>query len=48
MLDSEAEVYVLLVACVGVGVVGGAVVELVALAEFAADEEAQSDGPQAG
>ena len=47
-LDSEAEVDVLLVAGVGVGVVGGAVVELVALAEFAADEEAESYGAEAG
>ena len=39
-LDAEAEVDVLFVAGVGVGVVGGAVVELVALAQFAADEEA--------
>ncbi len=48
MLDSEAEVYVLLVARVRVGVVGGAVVELVALAELAADEEAQSYRAQTG
>jgi hypothetical protein len=47
-LDAEAEVYVLLVAGVGVEVVGGAAVELVALAEFAADEEAESYGTEAG
>ncbi len=47
-LDAEAEVDVLLVAGVGVGVVGGAVVEPVALAEFAADEEAESYGAEAG
>ena len=47
-LDSEAEVDVLLVAGVGVGVVGGAVVEPISLAEFAANEEAQSHGAQAG
>ncbi len=47
-LDAEAEVYVLLVAGVGVEVVGGAAVELVALAEFAADEEAKGDGSEAG
>jgi hypothetical protein len=47
-LDAEGEVYVLLVAGVGVEVVGGAAVELVALAEFAADEEAESDRTEAG
>ena len=47
-LDSEAEVYVLLVAGVGVGVVGGAVVKPIALAEFAADEEAKSHGAEPG
>jgi hypothetical protein len=40
-LDAEAEVYILLVAGVGVEVVGGAAVELVTLAEFAAYEEAE-------
>src|ERR1700733_436536 len=47
-LDSEAEVYVLFVAFVGVEVVGGAAVELVALAEFAAYEEAESYGSESG
>jgi hypothetical protein len=47
-LDSEAEVYVLLVAGVRVKVVWGAAVELVALAEFASDEEAESYGSEAG
>lgn len=47
-LDAEAEVYVLLVAGVGVGVVGGAVVELVTLAEFATDEEAECDRAETG
>jgi hypothetical protein len=47
-LDAEAEVYVLLVAGVGVGVVGGTAVELVALAQFASDEEAESYGAEAG
>ena len=41
-LDAEAEVYVLLVAGVGVDVVGCAAVELVALTHLAADEEAKS------
>ena len=47
-LDAEAEVDVLLVAGVSVGVVGSAVVELVALAEFATDEEAKCDRAQTG
>ena len=47
VLDAEAEVYVLLVAGVGVEIVGGAVVEAVALAEFASDEEAESYGAEA-
>ena len=48
MLNAEAEVDVLLVAGVGVDVVGGAAVELVALAEFASDEEAEGYGAKAG
>ena len=47
-LDAEAEVYVLLVAGVGVEVVGGAAVELVALADLATDEEADGYGSEAG
>ena len=47
-LDAQAEVYVLLVAGVGVEVVGGAAVELVALAEFAAYEEAEGYGSESG
>src|SRR5580704_1595558 len=47
-LGAEAEVYVLLVAGVGVGVVRGPAVELVAVAEFASDEEAESYGSEAG
>jgi hypothetical protein len=47
-LDTQAEVYVLLVACVCVGVVWSAVIELIALAELAADEEAQSYCTQTG
>jgi hypothetical protein len=47
-LDAQAEVYVLLVAGVSVEVVGGAAVELVALAEFAADEEAERNGSETG
>ena len=47
-LDAQAEVYVLLVAGVGVEVVGSAAVELVALAELASDEEAESHGAEAG
>jgi hypothetical protein len=47
-LDAEAEVYVLLVAGVSVEVVRGAAVELVALAEFASDEQAESYRSEAG
>ena len=46
--DSQAEVYVLFVAGVGVEVVGGAAVELVTLAEFASDEQAESYCSEAG
>ena len=48
MLDAEAEVYILLVAGVGVEVVGGATVELVTLTHLAANEEAEGYGAQAG
>jgi hypothetical protein len=48
LLDAETEIYVLLVAGVGVEVVGGAAVELVALAEFASDEQAESYGSETG
>jgi len=48
LLDAQAYVQILLVAGVGVEVVGGAAVELVALAEFATDEEADRDGSEAG
>src|SRR5271163_3470019 len=47
-LNAETEVYVLFVAGVGVEVVGGAVVEAIALAEFASDEEAESYSAEAG
>lgn len=47
-LDAEAEVYVFLVAGVGVEVVGRAVAELIAESEFPAYEEAQSYGAEAG
>ena len=46
--DSEAGVYVEFVSGVGVEVVGGLAVELVALAKLASDEEAESDGAEAG
>jgi len=46
--DSQAEVYVLFIARVGVEVVGGAAIELVALAEFASDEQAESYRSEAG
>ena len=46
--DSQAEVYVLFVAGVGVEVVGCAAVELVTLAEFASDEQAESYRSEAG
>ena len=46
-LRAEAEVYVLFIAGVGVGVVGRAAIELVALTDFAADEETQCDGAEA-
>ena len=45
-LDTEAEVYVLLVAGVRIEVVGSAAVELIALADFAAHEEPERDGSQ--
>ena len=48
VLDAEAEIYILLVAGVGVEIVGGAAVELVALAQLAADEQAQGDGSESG
>ena len=47
-LNAEAEVYVLVVAGVGVEVVGGLAVELVALAEFSSYDEAEGYGTQAG
>jgi hypothetical protein len=47
-LDAEAEVYVLLVTGVGVEIVGGTAVELIALAEFASDEEAESHRTETG
>src|ERR1700722_3151293 len=47
-LDAEAEVYVLLVAGVGVDVVGGAAVELVALTHLAANEETERDRAETG
>jgi hypothetical protein len=47
-LDTEAEVYALFIAGMGVKVVGGAVVEFVPEAKFAANEEAQSNGAEAG
>jgi hypothetical protein len=47
-LDAEAEVYVLLVTGVSVEIVRGTAVELVALAEFPPDEEAESYGAEAG
>jgi hypothetical protein len=46
--DAEADFDVLLVAGVGVEVVGGAAIEFVALTHLAADEEAQSYGSEAG
>ena len=46
-LGAEAVVDVLLVAGVGVEVVGGSAVELVALADLAADEEADGYGSEA-
>jgi len=42
-LDAEAYLYVGFVAGVGVEVVGGASVELIALADLAADEETECD-----
>jgi hypothetical protein len=48
LLDAEAEVYIFFVARVGVEVVGGAAIELVALAEFAAYEEAERYGTETG
>ena len=48
-LDADAEFHVLhLVAGVGVGVVGGAMVEFVALAQLTADEQAERDGTKSG
>jgi hypothetical protein len=47
-LDAEAEVYILLVSGVGVEVVRGAAVELVTLAKFASEKEAESDRTEAG
>ena len=47
-LDAEAEVYVLLVAGVGVEVIGVRRLNLSPLAELAADEEAERDGSEAG
>jgi hypothetical protein len=47
-LDTEAEVYVLFVAGVGVEVVRSATIELIALAKFASDEEAESYCAEAG
>ena len=47
MLDAEAYFYVFFVAGVGVEVVWGAAVELVALADLAADEETEGDCAQA-
>jgi hypothetical protein len=47
-LDAYAEVHVLLVAGVGIKVVRCATVELIALTEFSSDEEAESDGSEAG
>jgi hypothetical protein len=46
-LDAEAYLYVGFVACVGVEVVGGAAVELIALAKLAADEETECDCAEA-
>jgi hypothetical protein len=46
-LGAETEVDVLLVAGVGVHIVGGSAVELVSLAEFTADKEAESYGAEA-
>jgi hypothetical protein len=47
-LNTDAEVYALFIAGMGVKVVGGAVVELIAKAKFAAYEEAQSHGAETG
>jgi hypothetical protein len=47
-LDAQAEIYVFFVAGVGVDVVGGAAVELVALAHLATDEEAKSYRAETG
>lgn len=46
-LRAEAEVYVLFIAGVGVGIVGRAAIELVALTDFATDKETQCDGAEA-
>jgi hypothetical protein len=47
-LDAETKIYVLLVTGVGVEVVGGPAVELVTLAEFPSDEQAESYRSKAG
>lgn len=47
-LDAEAEVYVFLIAGVGVEVIGRPVVELVAQPKFAAYKQAQSHGSKTG
>jgi hypothetical protein len=48
MLDAEAEVYILLVAGVGVEVIRRATIELVPLTHLAANEETESHCAEAG